>query len=116
MAAKPKKKSNEEILAIFNGLRTEQRQIANKIYDMESEHQEHKIVIEALKDTEPERKCFRMIGGVLVEGTVEKVLPNLIDNAKKVNNINNNHQFTSFCMIITYHVKSGYRCKNLLMQ
>jgi len=85
MAAKTgRKKSQEELLAGFNALRTEQRQIANKIYEIENEYTEHKIVIEALKETDAERKCFRMIGGILVEGTVKEVLPNLITNSEKM--------------------------------
>ena len=42
------------------------------------------LVIEALKDVDPERKCFRMIGGVLVERTVKEVLPALINNHQQV--------------------------------
>jgi len=85
MAAKTgRKKSQEELLAGFNALRTEQRQIANKIYEIENEYTEHKIVIEALKETDAERKCFRMIGGILVEGTVKEVLPNLVTNSEKM--------------------------------
>lgn len=43
------------------------------------------IVIEALKGVEPERRCFRMIGGVLVERTVKDVLPALENNKDQVN-------------------------------
>ena len=41
-------------------------------------------VIEALKGVEPERRCFRMIGGVLVERTVKDVLPALENNKQQV--------------------------------
>lgn len=33
---------------------------------------------------EPGRKCFRLVGGVLVERTVQEVLPALRSNAEKV--------------------------------
>lgn len=37
-------------------------------------------MIETLNAVDPERKCFRQIGGVLCERTVKDVLPQLIDN------------------------------------
>ena len=42
------------------------------------------LVIETLKDMEPGRKCFRLVGGVLVERTVQEVLPALRTNTEKV--------------------------------
>jgi prefoldin subunit 2 len=35
------------------------------------------MVIDTLKDIDPERKCYRLIGGVLVERNVKEVLPAL---------------------------------------
>jgi len=37
-------------------------------------------VIETLHSADPERKCFRLIGGVLCERTVKDVLPQLVEN------------------------------------
>lgn len=42
------------------------------------------IVIDALKKVDPGRRCFRMIGGVLVERTVKDVLPALQHNSEQV--------------------------------
>ncbi|ODM94930.1 Prefoldin subunit 2 [Orchesella cincta] len=75
------KKSPEETIAGFNVLRTEQRQIASKIFELENDLNEHKVVIETLKEVDGERKCYRMIGGILVEGNVKEILPNLITNS-----------------------------------
>ena len=41
-------------------------------------------MIETLKEVEKDRKCFRMIGGVLVERTVNEVLPALEQNKDQV--------------------------------
>jgi len=38
---------------------------------------EHKTVIDTLKTVDDNRKCFRLIGGVLCERTVKDVLPQL---------------------------------------
>ncbi|XP_032673290.1 prefoldin subunit 2 [Odontomachus brunneus] len=73
-------KSNEQILSEFQTLRNEQRMMANKLSEMEMELNEHKIVIDTLKNVDPKRKCYRMIGGVLCERIVEDVMPALVTN------------------------------------
>ncbi|XP_023935653.2 prefoldin subunit 2 [Bicyclus anynana] len=79
-----KSKSNEEVFAGFQNLRSEQRQLANKISELEMDLNEHKIVIETLRGVEAARKCFRMVGGVLVERTVADVLPELEGNRDRL--------------------------------
>ncbi|OXU22090.1 prefoldin subunit 2 [Nasonia vitripennis] len=82
-AAKPvlkNGKTNEEIYAGFQTLRNEQRVMANKLTEMEAELNEHRIVIDTLKNVDGKRKCYRMIGGILCERTVEEVMPTLLVN------------------------------------
>ncbi|KAJ0183574.1 hypothetical protein K1T71_001550 [Dendrolimus kikuchii] len=79
-----KSKSNEEIFAGFQALRTEQRKQAAKISELEMDLNEHKIVIETLRGVDGGRKCFRMVGGVLVERTVADVLPELQSNMEQL--------------------------------
>ncbi|CAK1555052.1 unnamed protein product [Leptosia nina] len=79
-----KTRSNEEVFAGFQSLRNEQRQLANKISELEMDLNEHKIVIETLHAVEPKRKCFRMIGGVLLERTVAEILPELETNKERL--------------------------------
>ena len=43
-----------------------------------------RLVIETLDGVEKDRKCFRMVGGVLVERKVGEVEPALICNRDKV--------------------------------
>lgn len=40
-------------------------------------------MIETLKTVDADRKCFRLIGGVLCERTVKDVLPQLQENKEK---------------------------------
>lgn len=40
--------------------------------------------MDALKKVDSERRCFRMVGGVLVERTVKDVLPALQYNSEQV--------------------------------
>ncbi|ELU14974.1 hypothetical protein CAPTEDRAFT_167007 [Capitella teleta] len=69
--------SQEQIIQGFNDLRNQQKQLINKISELEMERKEHDLVMETLKDVEPDRKCFRMVGGVLVERSAKEVLPAL---------------------------------------
>ncbi|XP_048778205.2 prefoldin subunit 2-like [Ostrea edulis] len=73
-------KSKEQIIAGFQELRHQQRAIASKISELEMDMKEHELVIDTLKDVAPDRKCFRLVGGVLVERTVKDVLPALLNN------------------------------------
>jgi hypothetical protein len=43
-----------------------------------------RLVEDTLKPLDPKRRAFRLIGGVLVEQTVEEVIPNITDNLKNV--------------------------------
>ena len=43
-----------------------------------------RLVIETLEGVEKDRKCFRMVGGVLVERQVGEVQPALTSNRDKV--------------------------------
>ena len=67
--------SEKEVINTFQTLRQEADQLFRKINELENEKAEHTLVIDAIKDLDPKRKCFRLIGGVLVERTVEEVLP-----------------------------------------
>lgn len=40
-----------------------------------------RLVLDTLKPLPPDRKCFRMINGVLVERTVQEVMPALVTNS-----------------------------------
>jgi len=57
--------------------------LAGKIGELEQEAEEHTLVLSTLDEAlgeEPDRKCFRLIGGVLVERTVKDVVPALQTN------------------------------------
>lgn len=77
----------QELLQKFHALRGEQQSIVAKLNELEAELVEHRIVIDTLKDLDPERKCFRMIGGVLVERTVKEVLPALRSNDAMISKV-----------------------------
>ncbi|RXG53876.1 Prefoldin subunit 2 [Armadillidium vulgare] len=107
------KMDQQEIVQNFQQMRNEQRSLMGKISELEQDLNETQIrgilafilrhrriiglsylrvVIETLEEVSPKRKCFRMIGGVLVEKTVEEILPALVHNrnqlSKLIENLN----------------------------
>lgn len=65
----------QKAVARVKFLRNEQGRLVTKIGELETEMSEHRVVIDAMKKVEPSRKCFRLVGGVLVERTAGEVLP-----------------------------------------
>lgn len=61
--------------------------MASKAAELEMEINEHSLVIDTLKEVDPSRKCFRLVGGVLVERTVKEVLPALENNKEQISKI-----------------------------
>ncbi|KAF6762227.1 hypothetical protein DFP72DRAFT_878310 [Ephemerocybe angulata] len=61
--------SDQEIQQKYVGMQNELQSLASKIGELESEAEEHTV--------DPDRKCFRLIGGVLAERTVKEVFPAL---------------------------------------
>ncbi|KAK9315965.1 Prefoldin subunit-domain-containing protein [Lipomyces starkeyi] len=80
-------KKQADLQAQYNSYKSTLQQLAQKIGELESEGDEHKLVLETLQPLPGSRKCFRMIGGVLVERTVAEVIPALETNAKGVENV-----------------------------
>ncbi|PWO00719.1 Prefoldin beta-like protein [Tilletiopsis washingtonensis] len=75
--------SEQQATQRFQALRSEMTGIAQKIGEIESEGEEHRAVVDTLKaaqKVDPTRKCFRLIGGVLVERSVADVVPALEAN------------------------------------
>jgi len=79
--------TTQDIQQNYNRLQNELQSLASKIGELEQEAEEHGLVLatldEALAD-EPDRKCFRLVGGVLVERTVKDVVPALQTNKEGI--------------------------------
>ncbi|KAL2260861.1 hypothetical protein VTK26DRAFT_5024 [Humicola hyalothermophila] len=78
----PPAKRQQDLQLQYTTYKNTLQQIAQKIGDVEQEAEEHKLVLETLEPLPGDRKCFRMINGVLVERTVKDVVPALRTNAE----------------------------------
>nr|CAI5836160.1 unnamed protein product [Callosobruchus analis] len=80
-------KIKEEILNGFNALRQEQRALTSKLSEVETDVNEHRMVIDTLKNVNEDRRCFRLVGGILIEQKVKDVLPGLMTNHAKLSEL-----------------------------
>ncbi|KAF5795905.1 putative prefoldin beta [Helianthus annuus] len=76
--------NEQEVAAKYGSIRTEMNQIYSKITELEMEVSEHSLVINAIQPLDPTRRCYRMIGGVLVERTIKEVLPAVQQNKEGI--------------------------------
>ena len=67
----------------LNAMRQTCQELAMKINELDLDSTEHSLVMNALQPLDPKRKCFRMVGGVVVERTVEEVLPAVQKNKEQ---------------------------------
>ncbi|EIW82286.1 Prefoldin beta-like protein [Coniophora puteana RWD-64-598 SS2] len=85
--------SDQEIQQRYTGFQNEMQALAGKIGELEQEADEHSLVLTTLDEAlqeEPDRKCFRLIGGVLVERTVKDVVPALQTNQEGIKKVIDN--------------------------
>ncbi|ROW16198.1 hypothetical protein VPNG_01910 [Cytospora leucostoma] len=75
-------KKQQDLQMQYSTYKNTLQQLAQKIGDVEQEREEHKAVLETLEPLSGDRKCFRMINGVLAERTVKDVVPALKTNAE----------------------------------
>lgn len=80
VATRKEPETEDEIIRTYNVLRQEQSKLMSRIAEIEGERHEHALVVDTLKPLDPERKCHRLVGGVLVERTVATVTPE-VENA-----------------------------------
>eukprot|EP00440_Ansanella_granifera_P067720 gb/GFBE01073461.1/.p1 GENE.gb/GFBE01073461.1/~~gb/GFBE01073461.1/.p1 ORF type:complete len:140 (+),score=48.79 gb/GFBE01073461.1/:1-420(+) len=74
----------QQVQATYQQIEKEINVMMNKIAELEQESSEHSLVIKAFDKVEPTRRCFRMVGGVLVERTVAEVRPAIDGNLEKI--------------------------------
>lgn len=78
--------SEQEVLRGFQDRRTRLNSTWSKITELAAESAEHELVVKALEPMDTNRKCFRLVGEVLVERTVGEVLPAVRKNKDNLDN------------------------------
>lgn len=75
------------IISTYKQYRADISELANKIAELENDRHEHILVINAIKDLDPSRRCYRSIGGILVERTVGDTLPTIQKNVQQIETV-----------------------------
>ena len=70
----------QEILGTYQNMSTECRNIVAKISELTLEKDEHRLVLDTMTKLEPDRRAYRLVGGILVARTVNEVLPQITAN------------------------------------
>jgi len=79
---------NEQMVAnMYTAMQSDLNQVYSKITELEMEVSEHSLVINAIQPLDPSRRCYRMIGGVLVERTIKEVLPAVQRNKEGIEEV-----------------------------
>ena len=68
----------------YNEIMQETPKLVQKITELEMDRNEHKLVEDTLTPLDPSRRAYRLVGEVLVERTVDEVLPSVKANRENV--------------------------------
>eukprot|EP00986_Skeletonema_menzelii_P011271 scaffold5772_cov145-Skeletonema_menzelii.AAC.6 len=75
--------TQQEIISTYRQMTSEMQSLIQQLTKAEMERNEHRyvrLVEETLEPLDPDRRAFRLVGGVLVERTVREVLPSVKEN------------------------------------
>ncbi|OEH75356.1 prefoldin subunit 2 [Cyclospora cayetanensis] len=76
--------ATDELRQQLQRLEKERMALTNTIAELQQDSSDHQLVLDAFKDLEPSRRCYRLVGGVLVERSVGEVQPALEQHKAKV--------------------------------
>merc|ERR1711935_496626 len=85
--AKTKQQAEAEIIKQFQKLKEEKNNVSTKMAEIKMDKNEHEMCTKTMSKFDASRKCWRLVGGVLVERTVGEVLPAVQENVANVRSI-----------------------------
>ncbi|KAI5474953.1 hypothetical protein MNV49_002170 [Pseudohyphozyma bogoriensis] len=84
------KPSEAELTNTFRSRQSELQALVSKLTELEREQDEHALVLETItqaNSANPDRKCFKLVGGILVERTVKDIEPELSERLTQIKEI-----------------------------
>mmetsp|Transcript_20691 Transcript_20691/g.33702 ORF Transcript_20691/g.33702 Transcript_20691/m.33702 type:complete len:114 (-) Transcript_20691:1593-1934(-) len=74
----------EELRAKLGKYAEEAQYVRQHLAQMEAQEREHIVALEVLKGLSKERKCYRLVGDVLVERSVDEALESVQGNMEMI--------------------------------
>ena len=71
---------DKEVMERYNKLKTEYSEILKRYIELEEERRENNLVLTNIEPLQGERKCWKVVGGVLVEYTLPETVNSLKQN------------------------------------
>ncbi|CCH63167.1 hypothetical protein TBLA_0J01730 [Henningerozyma blattae CBS 6284] len=69
----------------YNNFKNSLEELQERVIQLGHEKEEHEVVLKTLKDSESDRKVYRMVGGALVETNVKDSIPILTTKKDNLN-------------------------------
>ena len=88
-------------------MQSEMQSLIQNLTKFEMDRNEHRLVEETLEPLDPDRRAFRLVGGVLVERTVKEVLPTVKEHRNNVRKFIYLVSSSSVIWFTTEHVLSS---------
>merc|ERR1712060_249439 len=73
----PQVKLTQEQQQKYMTVKNEYTALFKSVISLEEDKKEHLLVYDTIKDLDATRKCWRMVGGVMVERTIGEIMPPL---------------------------------------
>ena len=76
--------SPEQVQSGLQNIESALQDVQVRFSTLESDRREHELVLAALIDLPPERRCARMVGGIMAERCVSEIRPQIEQNMEKL--------------------------------
>ncbi|KAI9020462.1 Prefoldin [Hyaloraphidium curvatum] len=74
----------QEVAMKFQQLTAEVEGLRKELMRLDSDKEEHQLVVDTITELNADRTCYRLVNGVLMERTVGELLPQLKDSIEKM--------------------------------
>ena len=78
----PRQQPSQQMIRRYQQTKNDYKQIVKTITNLEDIKKENLIVLNQIVKLNPDRRCFRLIRGVLVERTIEEAIKGIKDNVE----------------------------------